>query len=63
MKGRGSRVKSVVLALASTTVALLIGIWVTAYLTVWPPAMTSVRVSPSSVTVAFADQWPASCLA
>lgn len=42
LKGRASRVKSLVLALASTTVALLIGIEVTAYLTVWPPAMSTV---------------------
>jgi hypothetical protein len=34
--------KSLVLALASTTIALLIGIEVTAYLTVWPPAMSAV---------------------
>ena len=42
VKGRGSRTKNLVLALASTAVALLIGIWVTAYLTVWPPAMSAV---------------------
>lgn len=42
VKGRGTRVKSLVLALASTTIALLIGIWVTAYLTVWPLAMSAV---------------------
>lgn len=42
VKGRGGRLKSFVLALASTTVALLVGIWVTAYLTVWPPAMSTV---------------------
>jgi hypothetical protein len=34
--------KSLALVLASTTVALLIGIEVTAYLTVWPPAMSAV---------------------
>ena len=34
--------KSLILALASTMVALLIGIWVTAYLTVWPPNMSAV---------------------
>ncbi|MPZ32228.1 MAG: hypothetical protein GEV13_14735 [Rhodospirillales bacterium] len=34
--------KSLVLALASTTIALLVGIEVTAYLTVWPPAMSAV---------------------
>ncbi len=42
VKGRGSRLKSLVLALASTAVALLIGIWVTAYLTAWPPNMSAV---------------------
>ena len=30
------------LVLVSTTAALLIGIWVAAYLTVWTPAMSSV---------------------
>ena len=39
---RGTRLKSFVLALASTAVALLIGIAATAYLTVWPPAMSAV---------------------
>jgi hypothetical protein len=34
--------KSLVLALATTTIALLVGIEVTAYLTVWPPAMSAV---------------------
>jgi hypothetical protein len=34
--------KNLVLALASTAVALLIGIEVVAYLTVWPPAMSAV---------------------
>jgi len=42
VKGRGTRLKSLVLAWASTAVALLIGIWVTAYLTVWPPNMSAV---------------------
>ena len=42
VKGRWHRVKSLVLALVSTAVALLIGIWVTAYLTVWPPNMSAV---------------------
>jgi hypothetical protein len=42
VKGRGARLKSLVLVLASTTIALLVGVWVTAYLTVWPPAMSTV---------------------
>jgi hypothetical protein len=42
LKERGTRLKSLVLAFAATAVALLIGIWVTAYLTVWPPNMSAV---------------------
>jgi hypothetical protein len=37
-----ARTKSLILALVSTTIALLIGIEVAAYLTVWPPAMSAV---------------------
>jgi hypothetical protein len=33
--------KNLILVLVSTTVTLLIGIWVAAYLTVWTPAMSS----------------------
>ncbi len=40
-KGVRARSKSLLLVLASTTVALLLGVWVTAYLTVWTPAMSS----------------------
>lgn len=42
LKGRGGRLKSLGLVLASTAIALLIAIEVTAYLTVWPPAMSTV---------------------
>jgi hypothetical protein len=37
----GRRATTVVLTVVSTTIALLIGIEVAAYLTVWPPAMSS----------------------
>jgi hypothetical protein len=37
-----ARWKNLLLVLVSTTAALLIGIWVAAYLTVWTPAMSSV---------------------
>jgi hypothetical protein len=34
--------KSLILVLVSATIALVLGVWVTAYLTVWPPATSSV---------------------